>query len=101
VPGDKDYLFHSTFLRELPLEGEAVESRHLHVEHEARRAGVRHARQVLGGASEDLDGAVLRLEQIGEARPDRLVIIHHEDARFGLFHASKPPSDCYNSLHPP
>jgi hypothetical protein len=82
VPGDKDDLLHSAFLRELPLEGEAVESRQLHVKHEARWAGVRHARQILGGADEDLDGVVLCRQQIGEARPDRLIVIYHEDARF-------------------
>jgi len=82
VPGDKYYLLPSAFLRELLLEGEAVESRQLHVKHEARWAGVRHARKILGGANEDLDGVVLCRQQIGEARPDRLIVIHHEDVRF-------------------
>src|SRR6202011_1390470 len=54
------------------------ESRQLHIEHKARWTGVRHARQILGSAGEDLDGVVLGREQIGEARPDRLVVIHHE-----------------------
>src|ERR1700736_5817017 len=36
-----------------------VESRQPHVEHEASWAGVRHARQVLVGPGEDLDGVVL------------------------------------------
>jgi len=43
---------------------------------------VRHARKILGGANEDLDGVVLCRQQIGEARPDRLIVIHHEDVRF-------------------
>jgi hypothetical protein len=41
--------------------------------------------QILGGVSEDLNDVVLRLQQIGEACPDRLIVIHHEDARFQLF----------------
>jgi hypothetical protein len=41
--------------------------------------------QILGGASEDLNDVVLRLQQIGEACPDRLIVIHREDARFQFF----------------
>jgi len=92
VPGDKDDLLHSAFLRELPLEGEPVESRRLHVEHEARWARVRHAHQVLGGADEDLDGVVLCRQEVGEARPYRLVVINREDARFQLFSCLSPLS---------
>jgi len=88
MPGDEDDLLHSTFHLELPLECEAVESRQLRFEHDARRAVVRHACQVLGGAGKDLDGVVLRSEQFGEACPGRLVVIHHEDARLKPFHAS-------------
>ena len=60
VPSDKDYLLHPAFRRELALEGEAVESRQLHVEHEARWAEVGNAREILAGAGEDLDSVVLR-----------------------------------------
>ena len=43
----------------MSLESEAVESRQVHFEHDARRAGVRHARQILLGIDEELDGVVL------------------------------------------
>jgi hypothetical protein len=55
VAGNKNYLLRPAFLRALPLEGQAVESRQLHVEHQARWAEVRRACQILGGAGEDLD----------------------------------------------
>ena len=49
---------------------------------------MRHPYQVLVCAGEHFDGVVLGRQQISEASPDRLVIIHHEDARFQLTHAS-------------
>src|SRR5262245_44803541 len=87
VPSHEDDLLRSTFLRESPLESEAVEFRQLHFEHDARRTGVWPARQVLGGAGEDLDGVILPRQQSGEVHPDRPVVIHHNDPRFQLFHA--------------
>jgi hypothetical protein len=84
----------------MPLEGQAVESRQLHVEHKARWAGMRHAREVFVSAGEDLDGVVLGREEIGEACPDRLIVIHYENARFQLSHASRPLSECLDALHP-
>jgi hypothetical protein len=64
------------------LESEAIESGQVHFEHDARRAGVRHAHQILLGAGEELDGVALPRQQIGEACPGRRVIIHYEDAGF-------------------
>ena len=89
VLGDKDNALHSTFLSELPLEREPVESRQLHFEHDARWAGVWRARQVLGGAGEDLDGVIRLRQHLGEVHPDRPVVIHHKDLRFQLFHAPR------------
>jgi hypothetical protein len=60
VPGDEGDFFGSTILRELALEGQAIESWQVHVEQKARRAGIRNPREILAGADEDLDSVVLR-----------------------------------------
>ena len=60
------------------------------VEHKTHWTRVWDTRQIFGGAGKRLDDIFLRLQQSGQARPDRPVVIHHEHARFQFFHPRRP-----------